>query len=607
MTQDNHLAGNRLDLTSLRQAYHSGVTPREVVSQIYSRLEASDIHPVWITLAAREDALAQAQNLEQMAPDALPLYGVPFAVKDNMDVAGMATTAACPAFSFVADATATVVQKLLDAGAVLIGKTNMDQFATGLVGTRSPYGACSSVFDKHYISGGSSSGSAVAVAQGLVTFALGTDTAGSGRVPAAFNNIIGLKPTRGCLSANGVVPACRSLDCVSVFALTCGDAWQVLQAARGFDAADPYSRPSAAEDAPAPWLNGAFSFGVPRQHQQEFFGDAEAGQLYQRAIDALQSLGGAAVEFDYQPFREAAALLYAGPWVAERLAAIQPFFADHAGDMHPIVRGIIAGGADYSAVDAYQAQSRLQALRRQTAKVWEQVDVLLLPTTGTIYTHEQVQADPIRLNTNLGYYTNFVNLLDLAAVAVPAGFRANGLPFGVSLVGAAQTERALLGLADRFHRSRRETVGGTHIPLGQTAPMPSLTTPPGCTLVAVVGAHLTGQPLNHQLAERGAKLAFSAQTAPDYRLYHLQNTVPAKPGLVCEPGFAGPGIALEVWAMPTRRLGEFVAEIPAPLGIGSVRLSDGRVVKGFICEPFAVAGSADITRFGGWRAYLASL
>ena len=413
---------------------------------------ATGLNPVWISLVPREQVLARAKALEAADRSTLPLYGVPFAVKDNIDVAGMATTAACPAFSYIAEATATVVQKLESAGAVLVGKTNMDQFATGLVGTRTPYGACSSVFDERYISGGSSSGSAVAVASGLVSFALGTDTAGSGRVPAAFNNLVGLKPTRGSLSAAGVVPACRSLDCVSVFALTCDDARQVFAAARGFDAADPYSSPVAAEDAAAPWLGGPFRFGVLRPDQREFFGDGEAARLYAQSISALEALGGTAVEFDFQPFRDTAALLYSGPWVAERLAALQDFFAAHAEETHPVVRGIITGGDKYSAVDTFLAQYRLEELRRTTSAVWQQADLLLLPTTGTTYTHAEVEAEPVRLNTNLGYYTNFVNLLDLAAVALPAGFRPNGLPFGVSLIGTAGTDAALLAVADRLHR-----------------------------------------------------------------------------------------------------------------------------------------------------------
>ena len=597
----------RLDLTALQAAYDGGETPASVLDRVYARIEEAPLNPVWISLVPRDAVMMRAAEVMRGDRAKMPLYGVPFAVKDNMDVAGLATTAACPAFAYTAETTATVVKRLEEAGAILVGKTNMDQFATGLVGVRSPYGACSSVFDDRYISGGSSSGSAVAVAHGLVSFALGTDTAGSGRVPAAFNNLIGLKPTRGSLSARGIVPACRSLDCVSIFALTAGDARQVFGAGRGFDAADPYSRRSAGEDGPAPWLGGPLRFGVLRPDQREFFGDGEAKALYEASIRALESLGGVAAEFDFRPFQEAAALLYSGPWVAERQAALGGFLATNAEDIHPVVRGIITGGAKWSAADGFLAQYHLEELRRQTDEVWEASDLLLLPTTGTTYTLAEVEAEPVRLNTNLGHYTNFVNLLDLAAVALPAGFRTNGLPFGVSLVGPAQTDIALLTVADRLHRHSGGTLGGLTTPLAQTSPLTPPAAPPGCTLLAVVGAHLTGQPLNRQLTERGARLTATTKTADGYRLYALPDTTPAKPGLVRAPGFDGPGIEVEVWAMPTSRFGSFVAEVPAPLGIGSVELADGSVVKGFVCEPFAVEAATEITSLGGWRAYLATL
>ncbi len=597
----------RLDLTALQAVYASGETPAAVLSRVYAQIEETGLNPVWISLVPKQAVLARAEEVLRQGRAKLPLYGVPFAVKDNMDVAGMETTAACPAFGYTANATAAVVKRLEDAGAVLVGKTNMDQFATGLVGMRSPHGACASVFNAEFLSGGSSSGSAVAVASGLVSFALGTDTAGSGRVPAAFNNLVGLKPTRGFLSASGVVPACRSLDCVSVFALTASDAHCVFQAARGFDSADPYSRVSAGEDTPAPRLGGSFRFGIPRREQWEFFGDTEAQSLYEASVHALESLGGTALEFSFGPFQEAASLLYAGPWVAERLAAIRDFYDAHAGDMDPAVRGIIGGAAKWSAADAYTAQYKLEALRRQASAVWNSADLLLLPTTGTTYTRAEVEAEPIRLNTNLGYYTNFVNLLDLAAVALPAGFRTNGLPFGVSLIGPAGTDAALLTLADCLHRHSGQTLGGLPTLLEQTSLLAPPRTPPGCVLVAVVGAHLTGQPLNAQLTDRGARLAETTKTAADYKLYALADTTPPKPGLVRTPGFAGPGIEVEVWAMPTPQLGSFVAAIPAPLGIGRISLADGRSVSGFICEPFAVQSAAEITHHGGWRAYLTTL
>ena len=557
----------------------------ETVEALYKRVEAEPLNPVWISLVPRETAVKRARVIETH-PE-WPLAGMTFAVKDNFDVAEMETTAGCPAYGYKAEATATVVRRLEEAGALLIGKTNMDQFATGLVGTRSPYGACSSVFDSRYISGGSSSGSAVAVAKKLVTFSLATDTAGSGRVPAAFNGLIGLKPTRGLVSTGGVVPACRSLDCVSIFAANCRDAHEVWRVACGFDRSEPFSREARAGEGAAPWLYSDFRFGVPAPGQLEFFGDDEAPRLYCSATEKLQKAGGEMVEIDFTPFREAASLLYGGAWVAERLAGIRGFFADHAAEMDPVVRDIIGGARKHSAVDAFAGEYRLRELCLEARKQWREMDVLVLPTTGTIYTHEQIAGDPVKLNTNLGYYTNFVNLMDLAAVAAPAGFRPNGVPFGISFIGPAFSDEGLLALAHRY--------------LDGTTPL--LDSCPGCVEVAVVGAHLSGEPLNHQLIERGARLLKTCRTANDYRLYALAATVPAKPGLVRDPNFRGPGIEVEIWAMPEDRFGDFVAAIPAPLGIGTVTLDDGDDVKCFLCEPHALAEATEITHLGGWRAY----
>jgi allophanate hydrolase len=589
----------KLDLSSLRALYSSGqARPADVIESIYDRIGAGREKPVWISLVPREAALERARELENdPAAMAQPLYGVPFAIKDNIDLAGLPTTAGCPAYRYSPKRSATVVARLLAAGAMPIGKTNLDQFATGLVGTRSPHGACSSVFNERYISGGSSSGSAVAVACQLVSFSLGTDTAGSGRVPAAFNNLIGLKPTRGLLSMSGVVRACRTLDCVSIFATTCHDAQSVWNEAKAYDAGDSFSRTPGIGQNAAPWLHGSFRFGVPPVNQWEFFGDAEARDLYQQAIRDLERIGGEKVEIDFSIFRAAAELLYAGPWVAERMAAIRQFVESNANEMNPVVREIILGASRYSAVDAFEAEYRLHDLRRATEREWQGMDVLILPTTGTIYSHEEIAADPIRLNTNLGYYTNFVNLLDLAAVAVPAGFRSNGLPFGISLVGTAFSDEALLALADRYHRVHAEVPG----PAVDVGPCP-----PGCVAVAVVGAHLAGQPLNWQLTERRARLLKTTRTHSGYRLYALEGTRPPKPGLAREAGFEGPGIEVEVWAVPEDQFGGFVAAVVSPLAIGTATLEGGETVKCFLCEPSALAGAADITRFGGWRAYLAS-
>lgn len=445
-----------LNIETLRTAYQQRqFQPTDVIQEVYRRIAARGNDTVWIHLLPEAEVLAQAQTLAAKNPEDLPLYGIPFAVKDNIDVAGIPTTAACPAYSYIPEKTATVVDRLLQAGAILIGKTNLDQFATGLVGMRSPYGACSSVFNHDYISGGSSSGSAVAVAARLVSFSLGTDTAGSGRVPAAFNNIVGLKPTKGVLSTSGVVPACRSLDCMSIFTLNCPDAALMWQVAQGFDATDCYSRPVPPNTEE---IASSFTFGVPRAEQLKFFGDTAAAELYQQALKRLEAIGGEPVEIHFQPFCEAANLLYSGPWVAERLAAIESFYESQADAIHPVVRQIISNGSRYTAVDTFKSFYALEALKQEAAQEWQKVNILALPTTGTIYTKAEVEADPITLNTNLGYYTNFVNLMDLCAIALPAGFRPNGLPFGITLIGQAFQDAALCQLGDRYHHALEDAL-----------------------------------------------------------------------------------------------------------------------------------------------------
>jgi allophanate hydrolase len=602
-----------VDITALESAYRAGtLTPTALIEHIYEEIEAQGERPVWITVVPKESNLARAAELEASpSRSALPLFGIPFAIKDNFDVAGLPTTAACAEFAHEARTTATVVRLLLDAGAILIGKTNMDQFATGLVGTRSPYGICSSVFNPEYISGGSSSGSAVAVARGLVSFSLGTDTAGSGRVPAAFNQLVGLKPTRGWISTSGLLPACRTLDCVSIFAETCGDAARVFAIARGYDNADPYSRVPSPGQGASPWsvpgAARAFRFGVPTEESLQFFGDEAARAQFNAAVEALAALGGEPMRFDYEPFRKAASLLYSGPWVAERLTALKDFLAGHPAAMEPTVGGIISGAGRYSAVEAFDAAYALEDLRRETAGVWEQADFLLLPTAPTHYTIAQVQQAPVDLNSNLGYYTNFVNLLDLAAVAIPAGFKPNGLPFGVSLIGKAFTDDGLLQVADRLHRKLATTLGGSERRLAVTPEIASPSAPFGCILMAVVGAHLTGQPLNWQMTQRNARLIRTTRTHGDYRLYAVPNTTPPKPGLVYEPGFGGDGIEIEVWAMPEDTVGSFLNAIPPPLSLGTLRLADGSTVKGFLCEPSGIVGAKEITHLGGWRKYVQGL
>ena len=520
------LSALSFDLASLRAAYAGGLlTPTQVVGDVLRRIEAHGDSAVWIHLLSRAELLAHATRVEARGPAVLPLYGVPFAIKDNIDLADVPTTAACPEFAYTPTVSAPAVQRLLDAGAIPVGKTNLDQFATGLVGVRSPYGMPRNPFHPEMIPGGSSSGSACAVAAGLVSFSLGTDTAGSGRVPASFQNLVGVKPTRGWLSTRGVVPACRSLDCLSVFALTVGDASSVTQLAAGYDADEPFSR--AAPVVLPPLLGASFRFGVPSLGQLEWFGDTTHPGLYAAAVDRLEALGGTRVELDFTPFREAARLLYEGPWVAERWSAIRTFHAKNAAAIFPVTRQIVEGGARPLAVDAFESFYKLAALRRAADAAWEKIDTLVLPTAASIYTRAEVGAEPIKMNTQLGYYTNFANLLDTAALAIPAGFRPDGLPFGITLFGPAWSDSRLAALSESFLGTAERTLGAT----GISAPALTATTAPTVTtqvLLAVVGAHLRGQPLNHQLTSRGAVFIRATQTADCYQLFALAGTKPAK-------------------------------------------------------------------------------
>jgi allophanate hydrolase len=590
-----------LDLATLRQGYVDGCwTPAGVLTALAERIDQAD-PATFIARTPLAGLLEAAAALVARAPepDSLPLWGIPFAVKDNIDATGLPTTAACPAFSYVPDRDAEVVARLRAAGAIMIGKTNLDQFATGLNGTRSPYGAPRCIFDSNYISGGSSSGSAVAVAAGLAAFALGTDTAGSGRVPAAFNNIVGIKPTPGLISTAGMVPACRSLDCVSIFAATVEDGAIVRRRAEGFDPADPFSRQAEQGALPSEGLR----IGVLAPADRQFFGDCEAERLYGAAIERAVSLGGVAVEIDYAPFRETAALLYDGPWVAERLAAFESFGVS-ADALDPSVAAIMLGGRSVSAADAFRGQYRLAELRRRTEAEWDRIDVLLLPTAPTIYRVDEMLAEPIALNSRLGTYTNFFNLLGLSAIAVPAGFRSDGLPFGITLAAPSFHDEALVPIAAALHQAASSGAG---LDRRFELPEPAPKTPSTDMLnLIVVGAHLSGMALNHELLALGGTLVRSAVTAPGYRLFVLPGVTPQKPGLVREHGFDGPGIAVEVWALPVEPFGRFVEAIPSPLGIGKVMLADGSAVSGFLAEPDALLGAEEITALGGWRAYIAA-
>ena len=595
-------ASDSLDLAALRGRYARGsFTPTALVEGLLARIAARGDDGVWIARPDRDELLAIARRLEAHGPAGKPLYGIPFAIKDNIDLAGQPTTAACPAFAYVAPGSAPCVQRLVAAGAIPLGKANLDQFATGLNGTRSPYGTPVNALAPDHIPGGSSSGSAVAVAAGLVSFALGTDTAGSGRVPAAFNNLIGLKPTRGRISTRGVVPACRSLDCVSILALTAADAHDVLGVAAAFDPADPFSRQTGV--AMTPREPGRCRFGVPRPGQLAFFGNAEGERRFTDMLRTVERLGGERVEIDFAPFLEVARLLYEGPWIAERYAGIRAFIERQPETLHPITRQIIEGGSRPLAADAFAGYYRLKELRRVIAPVWQQIDVLITPTAGRHYTIAELLADPVGRNTELGYYTNFVNLLDLAAIAVPAGMQTDGLAFGVTLTAPAWSDAALCALADTLHRTQDIRLGGLARKLSAT---PKLAAPApadgNAVRVAVCGAHMSGLPLNHQLTDRGGAFRRRCRTAARYRLFALPGEPPARPGLLRTGD--GAAIEVEIWELPLAAFGSFVAGIPAPLGIGTIELEDGEHVKGFLCEAHATAGARDISELGGWRRHL---
>lgn len=577
-----------LSLPALARAYRDGeLEPRALALRLHAAAAASAAATrAWIALVPPERLLERAAALARAAPASLPLYGVPFAVKDCIDVAGLETTAGCPGYARAAQRSATVVERLEAAGALLLGKTNLDQFSTGLVGTRSPFGAPSSAWSEAHVSGGSSSGSAVAVARGLVSFALGTDTAGSGRVPAAFNGIAGYKPTRGLLSTAGVVPACRSLDCVSVFARDVADARHVAAVAEGADPREPLSRartPAAAAVLAVPSL--APRLAVPRADALAPLLEAPAATAWEQTLERAREAGTTLVEVDVAPLLEAGALLYEGPWLAERHAAFGAWLRDDVAGVDPAVRAVVAAGARFSAGDAFAAQTRLAALRAAAQPIWAAADALLLPTAPRHPTHAAVAADPIAVNAAVGTFTTFANLLDLCAVAVPSGVRPDGLPFGVQLLAPAFADRLLLDLAANWPAGPR---------------------PAAETHVVVCGAHMSGMPLAGQLHVRGARLVRAARTAPRYRLYALPGGPPARPGLVRDDGDDGAAIAVEVWRLSVAALGDLLTTVPAPLTIGTVELAGGEALPGFLCERHAVGAARDVTAFGGWRDWLAA-
>ena len=583
-------------------AHRAGtLSPAQTVARTYQRIRGHNDPAVFISLRDEKDAVAEAEALTTKDAARLPLYGVPFAVKDNIDALGLPTTAACPAFSYSPGHDATSVAKLRAAGAILIGKTNLDQFATGLVGVRSPYGIPTNPIRADLVPGGSSSGSGVAVSAGLVPLALGTDTAGSGRVPAMLNNIVGLKPSLGLISTAGLVPACRTLDCISIFTLTVDDAMTALEVVAGTDGADPFSRnrPLAAMTA----FPVNLRLGVPRNGQLIFFGDKASEAAYGDALKRWTALGATLVEFDLEPFYETARLLYEGPWVAERYLVIRNLLASSPDSIHPVTREITAAGSRLTAADTFAALYRLQALRRIAERTFANLDAIVLPTAPTAYSTSQVLANPIELNSRLGTYTNFVNLLDLCGLALPAAMRPDGIPFGITLLAPAGKDALLASIGRVFHADTQLTLGARGLPQPSLATVPASASD-GEIAIAVVGAHLSGMALNGELKELGGRLLEATATTPDYTLYAL-DTTPAKPGMLRVATGTGASIELEVWALSAAAFGKFVAAIPPPLSIGTVRLADGRGVKGFIVEPADISGARDISSFGSWRAFMA--
>ncbi|MEK1836333.1 MAG: allophanate hydrolase [Pseudomonas sp.] len=584
-----------LQLDALRNAYRDGsTTPRQLLLNLREKAAAlnPDYH-LFIHLLSALELEPYLAALDGRDPGSLPLYGVPFAIKDNIDLAGIPTTAACPAFAYVPERSATIVEQLLALGAIPLGKTNLDQFATGLNGSRSPYGACPNSVLPEYPSGGSSAGSSLAVALGVASFSLGTDTAGSGRVPAALNNLVGLKASKGLISTAGVVPACRTLDCVTTFTATAREASQLLALTAHLDPRDEYSRSNPLwNDGSAFGTLSPFRFGVPRAQDLAFFGCPEGPLLFGDAIDQLKALGGEAVELDLSPFLEAARLLYEGPWVAERYSVAGELMEQHPQAVLPVIRAVLAKAPAVTGVQTFRAQYRLQALKALCDKALEGLDCVVTPTIGRPVTLAELTAEPVLRNSELGYYTNFMNLLDYAAVAVPSGFMGNGLPWGVTLFGRAFTDQYLLSVADALQRQQ-----------GLAAPAPTNIARNDRARLVVCGAHLDGLALNWQLQLRGARLLEATHSSPDYRLYALAGGPPYRPGMV-RVKEGGAAIAVEVWELPSSELGSFLTAIPAPLGLGKVQLADGRWESGFICEPYGLEGAVDISHLGGWRAYL---
>lgn len=587
-----------LTLPSLRAAYQAGTTTRDVIGQVYQTIRKVSDEAIFITLRDEIDVIAEADALGPFDPNK-PLWGVPFAVKDNIDVYGLPTTAGCKAYSYVPSEDAFVVSKLRAAGAIVIGKTNLDQFATGLVGVRSPYGFPKNAIDPDIVPGGSSAGSGVAVAHGIVSFALGTDTAGSGRVPAALNNIVGLKPSLGAFSARGSVPACRSVETISVFALTVDDAYAAFQVGCAYDSEDAYSKHIKAPGlAPAP---SSAKIAVPNTSSRIFFGDAVQSVSFEQNLDTLETAGADIVEIDFQPFYDVAKMLYEGAWVAERYTVIEDLLQSDPDAILPVTRQIIGNAERLSAADAFRGMYRLKELVRRAEDMLGDADLICAPSIPTFYSCAQLDADPVTPNSNLGTYTNFVNLMDMCALAVPTPARSDGRPGSVTLIAASGKDSLLAEVAECLEMAGARTLGATGWARPErTAPVAAV----GRTTIAVCGAHMEGLPLNKDLTALGATFVRAAETAPVYRFFALSGGPPKRPGLI-RSSSDGTSIAVELWSLPTENLGAFMETIPAPLGLGRVQLSDGTEEIGFLCETTGIIGAEDISDLGTWRAYLA--
>ena len=592
---------NQIPLTipSLRKVYQNGTTPADIIEQVFDKIDEVNDPGIFITLFDKDALLEDAKQLGEFDPSK-PLWGVPFAIKDNIDAEGYETTAACPAYAYTPEEDAFLVKELKKAGALLIGKTNLDQFATGLVGVRTPYGAPLNSIDPKIVPGGSSGGSGVAVGHGIVSFSLGTDTAGSGRVPAALNNIVGLKPTLGAFSASGVVPACRSIETVSIFALTVEDAYTAFEVANSYDPDDAYAREIALRPLTQP--KSDLVVGIPSQSSIKFMGDKAQEASFYDSVDVLKSQGYTIIEIDFEPFYEIANMLYYGSWVAERYTVIEDLLEKDPNAILPVTKKIITLAESRSAADAFKGFYKLKELSRLVEPQLDAVDILCVPSIPTFYSVDDLENDPITPNNNFGTYTNFVNLMDMCGIAVPTPSRSDGRPGSVTLLAPKGEDALVASVGLSIEAEGARNLGATDWAFSSSVELAE--TAKDTITIAVCGAHMDGLPLNKDLLSRGACFAEKVASAPDYKFYALAGGPPYRPGMVrCEAG-QGVEVEMELWELPISQFGSFMQTIPSPLGIGTLKLSDGRAVKGFICEAEGVKDAEDISEMKSWRRYL---